>query len=53
MDENLKPYLLEFNKGPAMSIKSPKDKELKHSLLLSMFKLLLFNIKQSNFAYLI
>lgn len=53
MDENLKPYLLEFNKGPAMSIKSPKDKELKKTLLSSMFKLLLFNIKQSNFTYLI
>ena len=53
MDENLKPYLLEFNKGPAMSIKSPKDKELKHNLLSSMFKLLIFNIEQSNFSYLI
>lgn len=53
IDENLKPYLLEFNKGPSMRIKSPKDKELKHSLLLSMFKLSLFNIKQTNFTYLI
>lgn len=52
MDINLKPYLLEFNKGPAMSIKSPKDKLLKKKLLSSMFKLLLFNMKQSNFAYL-
>ena len=52
MDINLKPYLLEFNKGPAMSIKSPKDKLLKNNLLSSMFKLLLFNMKQSDFAYL-
>lgn len=43
MDEHLKPYLLEFNKGPSMGIKSPNDKELKTDVLINMFNYCLFN----------
>ena len=49
MDEHLKPYLLEFNKGPAMSIKSPKDTKLKYKLILNMFQYILnYNTTNNN-----
>ena len=48
MDEHLKPYLLEFNKGPSMGIKSPKDKELKTNVITSIFNYCLFNNNQND-----
>ena len=48
MDEHLKPYLLEFNKGPSMGIKSPKDKELKTNVITSIFNYCLFNNYQKD-----
>lgn len=54
IDEHLKPYLLEFNKGPSMGIKSPKDNELKTDVITSMLNYCLFNDNQNdNFSYLI
>jgi len=43
LDDNMTPYLLEFNKGPAMSIKSPKDKQLKETLICDIFEYVLLN----------
>ena len=37
-DENLKPYLLELNKGPDMLPKDEKDSELKEKVIEDMFK---------------
>lgn len=43
LDDNMSPYLLEFNKGPAMSINSPNDKQLKQTLICDIFEYVLLN----------
>jgi hypothetical protein len=37
LNDELEPYILEFNKGPEMKYKSPHDKELKNELLNKVF----------------
>ena len=39
----LEPYILEFNKGPEMTIKSPNDSNLKNKLINDCFQLVLLN----------
>ncbi len=39
----LEPYILEFNKGPEMTIKSPNDSNLKNKLISDCFQLVLLN----------
>lgn len=41
LDNNLEPYILEFNKGPELIYKSPKDKELKNIFILNIFDIAL------------
>lgn len=51
LDDNMSPYLLEFNKGPAMSINSPNDKQLKQTLICDIFEYVLLN--KDNNAFII
>ena len=44
----LEPYILEFNKGPEMTIKSPNDSNLKNKLISDCFQLVLLNKKKLN-----
>jgi hypothetical protein len=37
LNDELEPYILEFNKGPEMKYKSPQDKELKNKLINKVF----------------
>ena len=54
LDNNLKPYILEFNKGPDMKYRSNKDLELKYKLNLDMYnKLNLIYCNKNNFTLLI
>jgi hypothetical protein len=39
MDENLEPYILEFNKGPEMTYKAPNDKLLKDTFVYKVFNI--------------
>ena len=49
IDNNLKSYLLEINKGPNMSYKSGKDKELKSKIMSDIIYLLKIDEKPSNY----
>jgi hypothetical protein len=50
LDSNLEPYILEFNKGPELTCKSPKDEQLKHTFMLSIFDIALnkYNMINNN-----
>lgn len=39
LNDNLEPYILEFNKGPEMIYKSPNDKQLKTELINTVFEI--------------
>lgn len=41
LDEDMKPLILEFNKGPEMVYKSPGDRDLKNNLIINMLAMVM------------
>jgi hypothetical protein len=39
LDTSMEPWILEFNKGPDMTYKTPMDKEIKQSVYEDLFQL--------------
>tara|TARA_B110000971_G_C19813728_1_gene410032 strand:- start:217 stop:588 length:372 start_codon:yes stop_codon:yes gene_type:complete len=53
LDQNLNPYILEFNKGPEMTPKNDEDYKLKYKLNMDMYnKVRLVQTKSNHFSLL-